>query len=84
MIDTLQTAIEQIVERVLSQRTSSQRREKRMVSTKEAAVYIGVSVRTIQNMIANDELPSAAAGRRILIDMYDLDRWIDAQKQKRS
>lgn len=58
-------------------------RNKRLASTKEAARYLGVSVRTVQVMVANGELQSVSAGRRVLIDYIDMDNWIDGQKAKR-
>jgi excisionase family DNA binding protein len=58
------------------------KREQRLMSTLEAARYLGVSRRTVQEMAANDEFPVTRIGTRVLIDILDLDRWIDANKTK--
>jgi excisionase family DNA binding protein len=45
-----------------------------LVSKKEAAVALGVSLRTVENLIARKELDSRRIGRRRLVPLTSLER----------
>jgi len=49
--------------------------EKLLLSKKEAAIAIGVSIRTLENMIAIREIPTRRIGRRRLIESQQLARF---------
>ncbi|MFI5094764.1 MAG: helix-turn-helix domain-containing protein [Candidatus Acidiferrales bacterium] len=49
--------------------------EKLLFSKKEAAVAIGVSIRTLENMISIGEIPTRRIGRRRLIESQQLARF---------
>jgi len=53
---------------------------KRLLTAKEAAVYLGRSVNAIQHMTSAGELPAVRVGRRVHYATEDLDRWIVANK----
>jgi excisionase family DNA binding protein len=53
----------------------------RLVSYSDAASYLGVSYWTVRSMVMNGQLPHVRAGRRVLIDVVDLDEWIEANKE---
>jgi excisionase family DNA binding protein len=53
---------------------------KRLLSQREAAGYLGVSVRKVQEMGAAGQLPKVALGGRTLYDIRDLDAIIDQAK----
>jgi excisionase family DNA binding protein len=55
---------------------------KRLYTLKEAGVYIGLSHWTIRSLIHSGQLAYIRLGRRILIDLRDLDDLLDAKKQK--
>jgi excisionase family DNA binding protein len=55
---------------------------RRLLNLREAAFYLGVSVWTLRGMLHNGDLPYVRAGRRLLVDRQDLDRWIDAHKTR--
>jgi excisionase family DNA binding protein len=56
---------------------------KRLFTLNEAGAYIGLSHWTIRSlMYRTGELPYIRIGRRILIDLKDLDALIDSKKQK--
>jgi len=45
-------------------------------------LHIGLSYWTLREMIFKGEIPFIRAGRRILIDHQDLDRWIEEKKEQ--
>lgn len=56
--------------------------KKRLYSIPEAATYLGRSVWSVRELIWNGNLPSVRMGRRVHLDIIDLDRWIDGNKVK--
>lgn len=53
-----------------------------LLSTKEAAKYLGVSVRTLWAITApRGPLPVVKIGTRCLYDLADLARYIEARKE---
>jgi excisionase family DNA binding protein len=52
----------------------------RLLSIKDAAVYLGARVWAIGQMLRKRELPYVPVGRGFKIDNVDLDRWIERQK----
>lgn len=49
--------------------------ERLLISKREAAAMLGLSVRTIENLIALRELPARRIGRRCLIERHALERF---------
>ena len=58
----------------------SQRINKRLYSIKEASVYLGRSVWAVREMLWAGKLPYVKDGRRILLDIRDMEHWIDQNK----
>ena len=56
--------------------------KKRLYSVTEAAQYLGRSVWSVRELIWNGTLPSVRVGRRVHLDIVDLDGWIDRNKVK--
>ncbi len=54
----------------------------RLLDLRSASQYLGLSYWTLRTMIFNHEIPFIRAGRRILIDQQDLDRWIEEHKEQ--
>ncbi len=52
----------------------------RLRSVEEAAGYLSLSKREIYNMVASGELPVVTHGRRKMLDIRDLDSWIEMNK----
>lgn len=50
--------------------------ESLLVSKREAAAMLGVSIRTLENLIALRELPVRRVGRRCLIERQALERFV--------
>jgi len=56
----------------------------RLLSLRDAAVYLALSYWTLRELIWRGELPAVRVGRRILIDREDLDSFIERCKQTES
>ncbi len=55
---------------------------KRLYSIPEAACYLGRTVPSLREMIWAGKLQFIRDGRRILLDVHDLDTWIDQCKTR--
>ena len=53
---------------------------KRLFTVKEAAHYLGRSVYALREMIWAGKLPYIKDGRRILLDIRDMDAWAESNK----
>lgn len=53
---------------------------KRLYSLPEAAVYLGRSTWSVRRLLWNGELPQVRAGRRVHVDVRDMDAFIDKNK----
>jgi len=58
------------------------RPEKRLFDIKEAAQYLGRTVGALREMLYDGKMPFVRDGRRILIDINDMDVWIDQNKMQ--
>lgn len=54
---------------------------KRLYSIKEAAVFLGRSDWSVREMLWAGKIPYVKDGKRIFIDIIDLEVWIDRNKQ---
>ncbi len=56
--------------------------ELRYLDTKQAAAYVGLSVKTLEKLRVTGRGPRyAKAGRRVIYDRRDLDRWVAERKR---
>jgi excisionase family DNA binding protein len=55
---------------------------KRLYSIKEAALYLGRSDWAVREMIWAGKIPYVKDGKRILLDIYDMDEWIEKNKTR--
>lgn len=53
---------------------------KRLISIKEAGDYLSRSPWTVAEMVRAGKLPYVRDGKRKLLDLKDLDAWIDGNK----
>jgi excisionase family DNA binding protein len=58
-------------------------KEPLLISKQEAAAMLGVSVRTLENLISFKELPARRIGRRCLIERGVLERFARRDHQTR-
>jgi len=54
--------------------------QKRLYSVPEAATYLGRSAWAIRELIWKGSLPCVREGRRVHLDIMDLNRWVDKNK----
>jgi len=53
---------------------------KRIYSVKEAAEYLGRSAWTVAEMVRTGKIKYVKDGKRIFLDVLDIDRWIEGNK----
>ena len=53
---------------------------KRLMTIKETSTYLAISEREVYNMLSTNELVGVRHGRRVMIDMRDLETWIASHK----
>jgi excisionase family DNA binding protein len=58
------------------------RPEKRLYSIPEAARYLGRTVWALREMLWAGKLPYVKDGKRILLDIRDVDAWIEKSKTR--
>jgi excisionase family DNA binding protein len=54
----------------------------RLLSSREAAKYLGISPRTLWSLTACNELPCVRIGRSVRYDLHDLSAWIESRKTR--
>ena len=54
---------------------------KRLLTTEEAAEYLGRTKEAMQHLVAGGKLPTIRSDRRVFFDVHDLDTWIRQNKQ---
>ncbi len=55
---------------------------KRLYSIKDAALYLGRTVGAVREMLWAGKMPYVKDGKRILLDIRDMDAWIEASKTR--
>jgi excisionase family DNA binding protein len=75
--EVIEKAVEAGVRKALNVNETTNRR---LLSVDEAARYLSLSKREVYNMVAHGELPAVRHGRRTMLDIRDLDHWIERSK----
>jgi excisionase family DNA binding protein len=70
-------ACEMAVKRVLNISDISPRR---LLSVEETSTYLNLSIAEIYSMLSNNELVGVRHGKRVMVDIRDLEAWIDAHR----
>jgi excisionase family DNA binding protein len=79
--DVFQEVIEKAVEAGVRKALNiTEATNRRLLSIEEGAVYLSLSKREVYNMIAIGELPTVTHGRRKMLDIRDVDQWIERRK----
>jgi len=55
---------------------------KRLFDLKEAAAYLGRPVFSVRTLIWNGILPRIKEGRKYYLDVYDMDEYIEKNKER--
>ena len=58
--------------------------QKRLIGVEEAAYYLGIQRSTLYAWAERRKVPSVKMGARLLFDLQDLDRLIEASKRPRN
>jgi excisionase family DNA binding protein len=73
----LEAACESAIRKAMNISAISSRR---LVTARESAEYLALSEREIHRMLSKRELTGVRHGRRLMLDIRDLDEWIAARK----
>jgi excisionase family DNA binding protein len=57
-----------------------ERPTKRLYSIPEAALYLGRTVWAVREMLYGGKMPFIKDGKRVLLDIRDMDTWIENNK----
>lgn len=49
---------------------------------REAAAYARISVRKLDQLLAEGQIPAARVGRAVVIDFCDVDRFLESRKTR--
>jgi excisionase family DNA binding protein len=80
--DAFQQVIEQAVETAVRKALNlSEVTNRRLFTVEEGAVYLSLSKREMYNMISNGGLTVVVHGRRKMLDIQDLNAWIEKNKR---
>ena len=55
---------------------------KRLLTVKEASIYLGRSIPAIRELIWAGKLPIVRPDRRVFLDINDIDKWIEQHKTR--
>lgn len=81
--DAFEAVIERAVETAVRKALNiSDATNRRLLSIEESAAYLSLSKRTMYDMIAARELPAVRHGKRTMLDLRDLDAWIEQAKHR--
>ncbi len=75
--EMIRAACEDAVKAVLNISDVSPRR---LLSVEETATYLCLSVREIYNMLSTRELTGVRHGKRLMVDIRDLEKWVAEHK----
>ena len=62
-------------------KTTQEHATQRYLDRPAAAKYLGVSTRTLDELLASGRLPVIRIGRRVLLDIRDLDSFMAAHRR---
>lgn len=81
MTSTIEDTIRQIVQSEIAKREKPPSAV-RLKTIREAAEYLALSPRTVREMVDNGVLRKVQSAdvRRVLVDIKDLDKWIEKNK----
>jgi excisionase family DNA binding protein len=81
IIDTLASAVAAKLRADLVGSGGSASVAPRLLTVDQAAVYLARSKDAVQHMVAARKLPVVRDGRRVFLDVRELDRWIEQSKE---
>jgi Helix-turn-helix domain len=76
----IRALVARIVTDVCTRLTVAQGVRPRLMTVKQAALYIGRTEKSVYMLRANQAFPCVEADGRVMFDVQDLDRWIEQNK----
>jgi excisionase family DNA binding protein len=78
----IEALADKVAERLSRERNvaSGTQRTARLLTLKESAAYLSLSLSTVKNMLVSSELRVVSRGGRRMVDINDLDVWIERHK----
>jgi len=72
-----------VAEKFAADRTNSVTPEihPRLLTLKQAGRYIGRTQTAMRHLVAEGRIPTVRSDRRVLVDIHDLDKWIEENKK---
>lgn len=81
MQELVNAATEKVLAKLPPPTNSSTNVTKRLMSTRQVAVYLSASMETVRNLAAANKLPIVQVGdRKFRFDKLDIDKWIEERK----
>lgn len=77
---SVDTAIKEALREVLNEQKISVAKGPQLLDKRRAASMMCISVRKLDEMIANSELPKVPCGSKVLVDVRDIEAWITRNK----
>lgn len=83
---TLDSVIDALAERIATKigaenQAGTSGPGKRLLTTEEAAEYLGRTKEAMQHLAISGKLPTVRSDRRVFFDIHDLERWISQNKE---
>jgi excisionase family DNA binding protein len=82
LLESLSESLADKVAVKLEGRFGHANRVSRLLTVEQAATYLGRTKEAVQHMVSSGKLPTVRSDRRVFVDVVDLDRWIEDNKQK--
>jgi excisionase family DNA binding protein len=54
--------------------------QRRLLSVEQASTYLNLSIAEVYSMLSNKELAAVRHGKRVMVDIRDLEIWIEAHR----
>jgi excisionase family DNA binding protein len=78
--DFVEAIAARVVEKMRSEIETEGRRSKRLLIAEQSAEYLALSMKSIHEMLTNHKLTGVKFGRKTMLDIRDLDQWIERNK----
>ena len=78
--DFVEAIAARVVEKMRSEIETEGHRTKRLLTVEQSAEYLTLSMKSIHEMLTNHKLAGVKFGRKTMLDIRDLDQWIERNK----
>jgi excisionase family DNA binding protein len=78
--DFVEAIAARVVEKMRSEIETEGRSTRRLRTVEQSAEYLALSMKSIHEMLTNHKLAGVKFGRKTMLDIRDLDQWIERNK----